>query len=202
MPFLIASIRGLAASAGEMFTGWTTVGAADLHRKPRLSTDRPQLSLVPCSRPCGTFIPDPLTFPKPAPSMPPRLISEAEMGRVLSRSATAAHADQPAARRDYPLGVDPVVLLRAAARRTAALEAGRHRGRADGAPDSFDQVLQVQASTPLPHGDRSNCSTIFSSEAARNCRWRQTAFLMWSGHGGSEVYGATNLSHGVAATVP
>jgi integrase/recombinase XerD len=32
----------------------------------------------------GTFIPDRLTFPKPAPSVSPRLVSEAEMGRVLA----------------------------------------------------------------------------------------------------------------------
>jgi integrase/recombinase XerD len=32
----------------------------------------------------GTFIPDRLTFPKPAPVVAPRLISEVEMGRVLA----------------------------------------------------------------------------------------------------------------------
>lgn len=32
----------------------------------------------------GTFIPDRLTFPKPAPVVIPRLVSEAEMGRVLA----------------------------------------------------------------------------------------------------------------------
>jgi len=32
----------------------------------------------------GTFIPDRLTFPKPAPTVSPRLVSEAEMGRVLA----------------------------------------------------------------------------------------------------------------------
>jgi integrase len=32
----------------------------------------------------GTFIPDRLAFPKPAPVVAPRLISEAEMGRVLA----------------------------------------------------------------------------------------------------------------------
>ena len=32
----------------------------------------------------GTFIPDRLAFPKPAPVVAPRLVSEAEMGRVLA----------------------------------------------------------------------------------------------------------------------
>lgn len=41
----------------------------------------------------GTFIPDPLTFPKPSPHQPPRLVSVAEMARVLAsaKSLTASH---------------------------------------------------------------------------------------------------------------
>jgi integrase/recombinase XerD len=41
----------------------------------------------------GTHIPDPMTFPKPSPHQPPRLVSAAEMARVLATatSLTASH---------------------------------------------------------------------------------------------------------------
>jgi integrase/recombinase XerD len=41
----------------------------------------------------GTHIPDPLTFPKPSPHQPPRLVAEAEMASTLATAAllTASH---------------------------------------------------------------------------------------------------------------
>jgi integrase len=40
----------------------------------------------------GTFIPDVLTFPKPTPPQPPRLVSEAEMSLIIRYAGQLAPA--------------------------------------------------------------------------------------------------------------
>ena len=68
-----------------MFTDWTktlvsmtSTGSRFFHRIVR------NFLLFHARDHAVTFIPDRLTFPKPAPVVAPRLISEAEMGRVLA----------------------------------------------------------------------------------------------------------------------
>ena len=68
-----------------MFTGWaktlnylTSTGSRCWQRTVR------NFLLFHARDHIGTFIPDRLTFPKPAPVVSPRLISEVEMGRVLA----------------------------------------------------------------------------------------------------------------------
>ena len=69
----------------EMFTNWTktlvrltSTGSLGFHRVMR------NFLLFHARDHLDTFIPDRLTFPKPAPVVSPRLVSEAEMGRVLA----------------------------------------------------------------------------------------------------------------------
>ena len=69
----------------EMFTHWTktlvnltSTGSRCFHRIVR------NFLLFHTRDHVGTFIPDRLTFPKPAPTLSPRLVSAAEMGRVLA----------------------------------------------------------------------------------------------------------------------
>ena len=54
----------------------------------------------------GTFIPDRLTFPKPAPVISPRLISEIEMGRVLAAAGQLPpSADNPLRAETFRIGL-------------------------------------------------------------------------------------------------
>ena len=76
----------------EMFTDWTKTLVSLTSTGSRSFTRIVRNFLLFHARDhAGTFIPDRLTFPKPAPVLAPRLISEAEMGRVLAvRWSTAA----------------------------------------------------------------------------------------------------------------
>jgi site-specific recombinase XerD len=69
----------------EMFTDWaktlTSLTSTGSHTCQRIVRN---FLLFHARDHIGTFIPDRLTFPKPAPVVSPRLISEAEMGRVLA----------------------------------------------------------------------------------------------------------------------
>ena len=68
----------------EMFMGWTRELVRLTSTVSRAHQRIVRNSLLFYARDHrSTFIPDPFTFPKPAPVMSPRLISEAEMARVL-----------------------------------------------------------------------------------------------------------------------
>jgi integrase/recombinase XerD len=68
----------------EMFSGWTQELS---HLSPTVCRAWQRLVrnwlLFHARDHTGTFIPDLLTFPKPSPAQLPRLVSEAEMARIL-----------------------------------------------------------------------------------------------------------------------
>jgi integrase/recombinase XerD len=78
----------------HMFQRWvqTMPALQATVRRNRMRTVRNFL-LFHARRHPDTYIPDPLTFPKPSPHQPPRLVSAAEMARVLAtaKSLTASH---------------------------------------------------------------------------------------------------------------
>ena len=82
--FLHRRFRRVCTVRAEMFYGWATrLGhLAPTVRRHRLRIVRNFLLFHARSHP-GTFIPDPLTFPKAMPPRLPRLVSVPEMGRVL-----------------------------------------------------------------------------------------------------------------------
>jgi len=70
---------------GEMFAEWSkTLGHLSSTGSRNWQRVLRNFLLFHARDHAGTFIPDRLTFPKPAPSVSPRLISETEMGRVGS----------------------------------------------------------------------------------------------------------------------
>ena len=83
--FVYRQYRRMANVDAEMFTNWTktlvsltSTGSLGFHRVVR------NFLLFHARDHLNTFIPDRLTFPKPAPVVSPRLVSEAEMGRILA----------------------------------------------------------------------------------------------------------------------
>jgi len=79
----------------------------------------------------GTFIPDPLTFPKPVPAVSPRLISAAEMGRVLDAARPLpATRTNPLRAETFRMGL--ILLFCCGRRRGELLRFPRPRFRFDG----------------------------------------------------------------------
>src|SRR6266404_1261421 len=103
----------------------------------------------------GTFIPDRLTFPKPAPVLSPRLVSEAEMSRVLAVAGQLPpSAENPLHAGTVRIGF--VLLFCCGLRRgeLLRLRLGRYSRGAERAPHSAFQVPQVPpgAAVGLGHG--------------------------------------------------
>ncbi len=141
-----------------------------------------------------TFIPDPLTFPKLAPVVTPRLISEAEMGRVLA-----------AAQQLPPTPANP---LRAETIRMGLLLlfcCGLRRGellrlRLGDLEDNLT-VLRIRLTkfyksrlVPLSPTVAAELTQYLQQRRHKQLPMGSEAFLLWSGHRGSEVYQATNLT--------
>jgi len=142
----------------------------------------------------GTFIPDPLTFPKPAPTVSPRLISEAEMGRILTAAQqlplTSAN---PLRAETLRLGL--ILLFCCGLRRGELL-----RLRLGDIEDE-ETVLRIRLTkfyksrlVPLAPTVASELRRYLQKRRGQRLPMAPDAFLMWSGHRGSEVYGTTNLA--------
>lgn len=179
----------------KMFTAWTaklaTLTPTGSHTYQRIVRN---FLLFHARDHSGTFIPDPLTFPKPAPVVTPRLISEAEMGRVLA-----------AARQLPPTPANP---LRAETIRMGLLLlfcCGLRRGellrlRLGDLEDKLT-VLRIRFTkfyksrlVPLSPTVSAELKQYLQQRRHKKLPMGSEAFLMWSGHRGSEVYKATNLS--------
>jgi hypothetical protein len=102
----------------EMFARWTET-LASLTSTGSLAYQRVvrNFLLYHAREHSGTFIPDRLTFPKPAPVLSPRLVSASgDEPRVGGRRSTSAFGGQPVTRRDDSGRPYPSFLLRVAAR--------------------------------------------------------------------------------------
>jgi integrase len=177
-----------------MFTGWTHRLA---HLTPTGSHDYQRIVrkfLVFHARDhAGTFIPDRLTFPKPLPVKPPRLISEAEMARVLTVAwqlpPTPAN---PLRAETIRLGL---ILLFCCGLRCGELL----RLRLSDIEDE-QTVLRIRLTkfyksrlVPLAPSVTAELQHYLQQRRCKRLPMAPAAFLMWSGHRGSEVYAASQL---------
>jgi integrase len=178
-----------------MFTGWT----AELARLTRTGSHIYQriirnFLLFHARDHSGTFIPDPLTFPKPAPAVSPRLISEVEMGRVLE--AARQLPPTPAnPLRAHTLRLGLILLFCCGLRRGELL-----RLRLGDIEDE-QTVLRIRLTkfyksrlVPLSPTVSKELKQYLQQRRHKKLPIAPDTFLMWSGHRGSEVYGTTNLA--------
>lgn len=104
--FLHRQYPRTAGVRAEMFTTWTTTLVGLTSTGSRFFQRIVRNFLLFHARDhAATFIPDRLTFPRPAPPVSPRLVSEAEMGRVLAIARQLpASADNPVRAHTFYLG--------------------------------------------------------------------------------------------------
>jgi len=141
----------------------------------------------------GTFIPDRLTFPKPAPVLSPRLVSEAEMSRVL------AVAGQLPPSAENPLHAETVrigfVLLFCCGLRRGELLRLRL-----GDIQEEQSVLHIRLSkfhksrlVPLSVPVTLELREYLKKRRQKKLPMAPEAFLMWSRQRSPEAYSATRL---------
>lgn len=141
----------------------------------------------------GTFIPDRLTFPKAAPVLSPRLISEAEMGRVLAVARQLPpSADNPL--RAETIGIGFTLLFCCGLRRGELV-------RLTLADIQEEQtVLHIRSSkfhksrlVPLSPSVTVELRKYLEKRKQNKLPMAPEAFLMWSRQRSPEVYAATTL---------
>lgn len=188
----------------EMFTGWTAelahLSPTGSHVYQRIV--RNFLRFHACDH-RGTFIPDPLTFPKPVPAVSPRLISEAEMGRVLDAARQLpATRTNPLRAETFRMGL--ILLFCCGLRRGELLRL--RLGDIEGEQTVLRiRLTKFQKSRLVPI---SPSVTVELQHYLQQRRQQQLpmapeAFLLWSGYRSSSVYGPTNLAivwHQLCAT--
>ena len=192
--FLQREYPGARRVRSEMFTAWTRRLA---HLTPTGSHDYQRIVrtiLVLHARDhAGTFIPDRLTFPKPLPDKPPRLISEAEMGRVLGLARQLPPTPvNPLRAETICLGL--ILLFCCGLRRGELL-----RLRLSDV-EGEEAVLRIRMTkfyksrlVPLSPSVTAELQHYLRQRRRKRLPLAPTAFLMWSGHRSSEVYSASNL---------
>lgn len=179
----------------DMFTGWTTELArltpTGSHVYQRIVRN---FLLFHARDYTGTFIPDPLSFPKPAPAVSPRLISEAEMARVLD-AARQLPATPTNPLRAQTLRMGLLLLFCCGLRRGELLRLRL------GDIENEQTVLRIRLTkfyksrlVPLAPTVTAEMQQYLQQRRRMKLPMAPEAFLMWSGHWASEVYGATNLS--------
>lgn len=178
-----------------MFAGWTA-GLARMTSTGSLAYQRivRNFLLFHARDHRGTFIPDPLTFPKPAPTVSPRLISEAEMGRILMAAQQLPPTPtNPLRAETFRMGL--ILLFCCGLRRGELL-----RLRLGDIEDE-QTVLRIRLTkfyksrlVPLSPTVTLELRHYLQKRGRQKLPMGPEAFLMWSGHGGSEVYGTTNLA--------
>ena len=142
----------------------------------------------------GTFIPDPLTFPKPAPTVSPRLIAEAEMGRILTAAQQLPPTPtNPLRAETFRLGL--ILLFCCGLRRGELLRLRL------GDIEEEQTVLRIRLTkfyksrlVPLSPTVGIELRHYLQKRGRQKLPMAPEAFLLWSGHCGSEVYGTTNLA--------
>jgi len=179
---------------GEMFTAWSAKLAGHNSNKSLCWQQIARNFLLFHARDHrGTFIPDLLTFPKPVPVAPPRLISETEMGRVLDATRllppTAAN---PLRAQTIRLGL--ILLFCCGLRRSELL------GLRLSDIEAERTVLRVRLTkfyksrlVPLSPTVTAELKQYLEQRERNKLPMGPETFLMWSGRRSSEVYSGTNL---------
>lgn len=142
----------------------------------------------------GTFIPDLLTFPKPAPVVSPRLISETEMGRVLEAARKLPPSPtNPLRSETYRMGL--ILLF------CCGLRQGELRRLKLGDIEGEQTVLHIRLSkfqksrlVPLSPTVTAELKLYLRQRHQKKVPTTPDAFLMWSGHRSPEVYCAQALA--------
>jgi integrase len=141
----------------------------------------------------GTFIPDRLTFPKPLPVKPPRLISEAEMGRVLTL-ARQLPPTPPNPLRAEIIRLGLILLF------CCGLRCGELLRLKLSDVEGEKAILRIRMTkfyksrlVPLSPSVTAELQDYLQQRRRKRLPMAPTAFLMWSGHRGSEVYAASRL---------
>ncbi len=179
----------------EMFTEWsrmlvhlTSTGSRHWQRVLR------SFLLFHSRDHADTFIPDRLTFPKAAPGISPRLISEAEMGRVLAvASQLPPSADNPIRRETFRIGL--ILLFCCGLRRGELLrlrlgDIQQEQTLLDIRPSKFHKSRLL----PLSKSVTLEMRRYLQTREQRTFPMAPESFLMWSRQRSPEVYAATALS--------
>ena len=178
----------------EMFARWTkTLGSLTSTGSRNCQRVVRNFLLFHARDHSGTFIPDRLTFPKPAPVLSPRLVSEAEMSRVL------AVAGQLPPSAENPLHAETVrigfVLLFCCGLRRGELLRLRL-----GDIQEEQSVLHIRLSkfhksrlVPLSVSVTLELREYLQKRRQKELPMAPEAFLMWSRQRSPEAYSATRL---------
>lgn len=178
----------------SMFTDWTSTLTTLSSTRSRFSQRIVRNFLLFHARDhASTFIPDPLTFPKVAPVVTPRLISEAEMGCVLAvvRQLPPSVANPLRAETFY---IGFLLLFCCGLRRGELM-------RLTLADLQEEQtVLHIRLSkfhksrlVPLSSSVTSELRKYLQKRREKKLPMAPEAFLMWSRHRSPEVYAAESL---------
>jgi len=180
----------------EMFASWTkTLGKMSSTGTLHFMRIVRNFLLFHARDHVGTFIPDRLTFPKAAPILSPRLVSEAEMGRVL------AVARQLPPSTDNPLRAETIhiglILLFCCGLRCGELL------RLTLADLQAEQtVLYVRLTkfrksrlVPLSPSATSELRRYLKKRSQKKLPMTGEAFLMWCRQRSPEVYAGVTLGH-------
>ena len=175
----------------EMFTNWTktlvrltSTGSLGFHRVMR------NFLLFHARDHLDTFIPDRLTFPKPAPVVSPRLVSEAEMGRVLAVVRQLPPSPQnPLRAETFCIGI--ILLF------CCGLRRGELFRLKLGDIQEEQTVLSIRLTkfhksrlVPLSPSVTAELRQYLKARKQKKLPMASEAFLMWSRHRSPEVYSA------------
>jgi len=178
----------------EMFTEWpqtlvsmTSTGSRFFQRIVR------NFLLFHAREHAKTFIPDRLTFPKPAPVVTPRLVSETEMGRVLAAARQLPpSADNPLRAEAFYIGF---LLLFCCGLRRGELMRLRL-----GDIQEEQTLLHIRLSkfhksrlVPLSPSVTVELRKYLQARRRKELPMAPEAFLMWSQHHSPEVYSSERL---------
>ena len=141
----------------------------------------------------GTFIPDRLAFPKPAPVVAPRLVSEAEMGRVLALARQLApSANNPLRAQTWHIGL--LLLF------CCGLRRGELMRLTLGDIHDEQTLLHIRFSkfrksrwVPLSPSVTVQLRQYLEKRRQEQLPMAPEAFLMWSPRHSPEVYAADGL---------
>jgi integrase/recombinase XerD len=178
----------------EMFTDWTktlvtltSTGSRCFHRIVR------NFLLFHARSHPGTFIPDRLTFPKPAPVVTPRLVSDVEMGSVLvAVRQLSPSARNPLRAETFYIGL--ILLFCCGLRRRELLRLTLGDIQAE------QTVLHIRCSkfhksriVPLSPSVTVALRRYLRERSQKKLPMAPDAFLMWSPRHSPEVYSAESL---------
>ena len=177
-----------------MFTDWTktlvsmtSTGSRFFHRIVR------NFLLFHARDHAVTFIPDRLTFPKPAPVVAPRLISEAEMGRVLAVARQLPpSANNPLRAETFYIGL--LLLF------CCGLRRGELMRLTLGDIQAEQTLLHIRLSkfhksrlVPLSPSVTIELRQYLQERRQKKLPMAPESFLLWSRYGSPEVYSAESL---------